>query len=232
MNSLSMFARVMLDGSTGRRAGMAVAQVVLLGIVGCTPDVKRTRVTPYLDYPAGYSVDAPRAVAGLRIEEVPNDKAVVVFFRDDQDAWNLSASILDNGAPVSVLMAYTHVVYQTQPGAHRFAGMCTGNRAAVIDAELSPGKVYIVGFRVSGVMLMSWRFQAITPESAEWSRLPAFFAESVQVHPNPAGAAWFASKLPELTRRADQVLADGDEKTRAPIPASAGVSLDALTWVK
>lgn len=227
-----MLARVLWGGLTERRAGMAVAQLLLLGLVGCASDVKRTRVSSYLDYPAGYSTSTPSRVAGLRIEEVPNDKAVVVFFRDDQEAWNLSASLLDNRAPVSVLMAYTHLVYETQPGAHRFAGMCTGNRAAVIDAELDPGKVYIIGFKVGGGFLMSWRFQAVTPESPEWSRLPAFFAESVQVHPNPAGDEWFASKLPELTRRADEVLADGDGRAKATIPGSAGVSLEALTWVR
>lgn len=214
--------------SVGRCIGILVAQALLLGITGCMPDYKRTRITPQVDYPPGYTVETARSVAGLRIDNVPSDKAVVVFFRDDQEAWNLAGSILDNGAPVSALMAYTHVVYEAQPGAHRFAGMCTGNRAAVIDAELSVAKVYFVGFKVGGGMIMSWRFQAITPESPEWTRLPMFFAESVQVRPNRSGDEWFASKLPELARRADEVVGD----PRGSIPASAGVSLDALTWIK
>ena len=201
-------------------------------MVGCASGEKQTRTSPYLTYPTGYSQGAARQFAGLRISGVPNDKAVVVLFRDDQQAWNLSAAILDNGEPVSILMAYTHVVYTTNPGRHRFAGMCTGNPASVMEGDLSPGKVYFIGFRTEGTWLLAFRFQAIAPGTPEWSRLPAFFAESVQVEPNGASPGWFASRRSELTRRADEVATDRGKNAPTTIPVDAGVSLDSVTWMK
>ncbi len=187
---------------------------VLALIAGLTSScAPRTHINDHLAY-----APAP----GFHGVETPPGSATVVFLRPDyMPYW--SASILDGEKFVTILTHQTYFVYVTTPGTHQFLAHVTRFGPSYIDAELSPGKVYVVAVKWLESGWRGWyQLIPIRPDGEYWGTLPAWLAASKQVQPKPSAIGWFGENRENLLR--DQSQRTAPDSRMSKLLPSDGVS--------
>jgi hypothetical protein len=136
---------------------------------------------------------------GLTLKSPAPDRSIVVIFRPDPGAYNATASLMDGVDYVGAMMTFSHYVYDTEPGPHRFSAYLTAIRHRPVDINLEAGKVHFIAFRAHPKFGgFHFEFEGVSPSNEMWNQLPQIFEVSDQVTPNQSGIDWFQDHQEEL----------------------------------
>lgn len=176
-----------------RRARRVVAiaiGVVALLAVACVNMILRPQQSQYLEY---------AATPGIDLGDVSPDESVVVFLRPE-DVRVRTTTVLDGDELVTILTERTFFVYRTTAGPHAFMGWMAGG-ASFVDAELAPGRIYVIAFLAHSDTVPVFLLKPIVPEGDLWTHLGDGFATSKEVTLRPEASDWFAEHRDELSTR-------------------------------